>query len=341
MDLNKKEKALLDKYIQMWRADGIIDELQSNKMLASINERTTNLKTLTTFAFIIAGCSAILAVISIIFEAKFITWLQEQFDFAEITIGCLFGSLSVFLAFISKKYHHKFSTFSRESINIATAITLAIGMTYIGRSQNWNETYFPALCGIAALIYFIYAYWLNSKILWAIALLTTTGWYTTQLFVAGGETYSFLGLNFAVTSTIWGIIVWTSATLFTKRFAQFRHTQNLIGILLTLFAAWTLSIFGNYNSYEAWEVIRQGKLWYWALFYSIILIALTFYGVKRDKDYIRDIAMSFFILNIYTRYFEYFWDKTHKGIFFAILAISFYFVGRQFDKIRKRTASNI
>lgn len=337
MDLNKREHQIVEQCIQQWRKDAIISDAQANEMLNSIQLEKNNYKTLTSFAFIIAGCSALLAVISILFEAKFINWLQQQFDFAEITIGLLFTIISISMVYISYKYKLKFATFPRESLNIASAITLAIGITYLGRSQGMNADYYPVLIGLTAGILFVYAYLLQSSIMWGAALLTATGWQTTQSYLWWGDNHKGHSISIALTSTIWGIIVWSITYFYHNKLVRFKHTQNVIGILLTLFAAWTLSIFGTYTEYEAWEMVRQGKLWYWALCYTITLIALTYYGVKRDKPYIRDIAMSFFILNIYTRYFEYFWDKSHKGIFFAILAVSFYFVGKQFDKIRKQS----
>lgn len=338
MDINKRELQTLQRYIDQWRKDAIITDAQADQMRESLQPQKNNYRTLTTFAFIIAGCSALLAVISILFEARFIDWLQKRFDFAELTIGILFSIISIVMVAISYRYKHKFAPFSRESLNIASAITLAIGITYFGRSQAINEDYYPALIGITAILLLVYAYILRSRILWGTALLTATGWQTTQSYLWWGEDSSTITISLALTSTIWGILIWSMTTFYKHNMAIFKHTQNVIGILLTLFAAWTLSIFGTYTDYDAWEMVRQGKLWYWALLYTITLIALTYYGVKQDKDYIRDIAMSFFILNIYTRYFEYFWDKTHKGIFFAILAVSFYFVGKQFDKIRKRTS---
>jgi len=48
------------------------------------------------------------------------------------------------------------------------------------------------------------------------------------------------------------------------------------------------------------------------------------------------LGLVFFLVNIYTRYFEYFWDRTNKGIFFAILALSFWFVGKKAEQLRNR-----
>jgi hypothetical protein len=41
---------------------------------------------------------------------------------------------------------------------------------------------------------------------------------------------------------------------------------------------------------------------------------------------------------MYTRYFEYLWDRTHKGLFFAILAASFWWLGKLLEKRNKQKA---
>ncbi|PYM49677.1 MAG: hypothetical protein DME14_08055 [Candidatus Rokuibacteriota bacterium] len=35
----------------------------------------------------------------------------------------------------------------------------------------------------------------------------------------------------------------------------------------------------------------------------------------------------------YTRFFEYFWDSLHKAVFFAVLAVSFWYLGRKAEAI--------
>ena len=35
----------------------------------------------------------------------------------------------------------------------------------------------------------------------------------------------------------------------------------------------------------------------------------------------------------YTRFFEYFWDSLHKAVFLAVLAVSFWYLGRKAEAI--------
>jgi uncharacterized membrane protein len=95
-----------------------------------------------------------------------------------------------------------------------------------------------------------------------------------------------------------------------------------------------LSIFGNYDDFSRWSAIKQGTLWYWSVGFTLVLGALTAYAFQSKNDLLRDVCLVFFLANIYTRYFEYFWDRTNKGIFFAVLALSFWLVGRKAEQWR-------
>ena len=44
-------------------------------------------------------------------------------------------------------------------------------------------------------------------------------------------------------------------------------------------------------------------------------------------------GLIFLFINLYTRFFEYFWDSTHKAAFFAVLAVSFWFFGSRAETI--------
>ena len=64
--------------------------------------------------------------------------------------------------------------------------------------------------------------------------------------------------------------------------------------------------------------------------------AVTFYlGVRYNDDIARDFAVLFLLINLYTRYFEYFWDSMNKGLFFLVLALTFGVLGRWLEKKKR------
>ena len=60
-----------------------------------------------------------------------------------------------------------------------------------------------------------------------------------------------------------------------------------------------------------------------------------YWGLKTEDTVARGFGITFLLLNLYTRFFEYFWDNTHKALFFAILGISFWALGSYAERLWK------
>lgn len=56
-------------------------------------------------------------------------------------------------------------------------------------------------------------------------------------------------------------------------------------------------------------------------------------GLKRDDAMLRGFGLAFLAINLYTRFFEFFWDAMPKTIFFLLLGISLWLLGRHAERI--------
>ncbi|MCH5597317.1 hypothetical protein [Niabella ginsengisoli] len=238
-----------------------------------------------------------------------------------------------------RKRKYQYAFLANESFTVLIALATGVSIAYFTRS--FDATYLSYGFGIfiAAGLYGLLAIYLDSKILWVCALLALiTSWATQTYAWSGDATHSyFLGMNYPLRMAFFGGLLITCAAVL-QRFHQTKTFYNL-----TWYSSWIffllsglfLSVSGNL-SYDVWSAIKQGKLFMWALSYTILLIAVLLYAVKKKDDTLRDIAIIFFLLNIYTRYFEYFWDRTNKGLFFALLALSFWLIGKKAEQVRRR-----
>jgi hypothetical protein len=84
---------------------------------------------------------------------------------------------------------------------------------------------------------------------------------------------------------------------------------------------------------NTWHRIKQIELYYWSLLFGATAIGVIALGLKYDNPPARGFGITFLLINLYTRYFEHFWNATHKAIFFAILAVSFWFIGTKAEAI--------
>ncbi|WP_255606900.1 DUF2157 domain-containing protein [Pedobacter polysacchareus] len=118
-----------------------------------------------------------------------------------------------------------------------------------------------------------------------------------------------------------------------RSLGHFFQITYIIGMMYLFFSLWLLSVFGNFGTLEEWYGVKQLSLFYWAIISAAACVISIFIGLKYRDDIAREFGITFLFINLYTRYFEYFWDSWHKALFFCVLAASFWIIGRKAEKI--------
>lgn len=340
MQVEKKEAELLEKAIDHWQQEGVVDEATAGKMRHSFAVEDSNSSVLSTYALVASVSCGLLAFGALVMDEKWVELIRRKFGFAELTVGLCFVALSAVLAWFSYKRRRKTpaAEATNEAFNITIILSLAVAIAYIGRSIGYqNGNYAPILL-LAALTYGAAGILLRSRLLWGAMLLALAGWWGAQTYYWSRGADYFLQMNYALRMTVFGLLVLLLSWLAVKvvLLAPYLKLTRIMGWVFFLTAAWSLSVLGNSSNIEVWLQVRQGRLWFWALGFSLMLIGLIVYAFRSKDTFLRDIGLVFFLVNIYTRYFEYFWDKTNKGLFFIILAVSFWWIGRYAERWRKK-----
>lgn len=344
MELDKKDAEIISKAIHIWEQNETISPETAQTLKNSYQIKSGNADAIATYALISALSCGLLAFAALVIDEKWIELLRTQWGFSESVVAGLFTLISSVFIYLAHKREIKNtdSLTTSETYNLGIILSIAIAITYWTRSLgNMNDNYALPLF-IAALAYGISGFFLNSRILWIVMLLTFAGWWGAQTHYWANGNFRFAGMNYPLRMTVFGLIIWASTypMFHIQKLRKFADTHANIGLFMFLTAAWTLSIFGNYDDLEKWTSIKQGHFWYWALAFTALLGGLLAYALQNGNDKIRDFTLVFFLINIYTRYFEYFWDRTNKGIFFAILALSFWLVGRKAEQWRSKQKLN-
>ncbi len=340
MELDKKDASVVENAITFWEESQKISPQLARELRESYEIRNANVDAITSYALISAISCGLLAFGALVIDEKWIELLRKKWGFSETIVGIGFTMLALLFIALAKRRKTKFpkSVSSNETYNITIILTVGIAITYWTRSfANFEGNYALPLL-IAAISYGATAILLESKLLWVVMLVALAGWWGAQTHFWSGGNFRFAGMNYPLRMTVFGLAVWVAAWAIDRiqSLRYFTSTTYTIGLFLFLLAAWTLSIFGNYDDFARWQTIKQGQFWYWAVGFTIMLSGMIAYAFQNKKDMLRDLALVFFLLNIYTRYFEYFWDRTNKGIFFAILALSFWFAGRKAEQWRNK-----
>lgn len=343
MELDKKDASVVSQAIKNWEDTQKISPELADELRQSYTIRNSNIDALTVYALIAAISCGLLAFGSLVIDEKWIELIRKKWGISESVVGILFTLISILFIVLAKRKKEKapHSSTTNETYNIIVAITVGIAVAYWTRSLSvFNDNYAIPLL-IAAIAYGIVSAYLQSKLLWTVMILSLAGWWAAQTHLWSDGNFRFAGMNYPLRMTVFGLVIWLSYLLvhqipLLRVYSQLTYTA---GLLLFLIAAWTLSIFGNYDDYQAWSTIKQSHFWYWSLGFTLVLAGMIAYSFQSNNEVLRDASLIFFLINIYTRYFEYFWDRTNKGIFFAIMAVSFWFVARKAEHWRNNTSN--
>jgi hypothetical protein len=225
--------------------------------------------------------------------------------------------------------------FSNEALFFLGVLSCAGSIAFLGKAIDTGSGHFSLLFLLATLVYGVLGVALSSKLIWIFSILSLGAWLGAETgYVSGWGAY-YLGMNYPMRFVLLGAVLTGFSFGFKHigRLAEFRHATYVLGLLYLFIALWLLSIFGNYGSHASWYDARQIELFHWGMLFALAAIAAIVYGLKCDDYTSRAFGITFLFINLYTKYFEFFWDATHKAIFFLIMAASFWLIGSHAEKI--------
>ena len=340
-DVTKNDRELLEEALNHWQDQQLLDAEKVNELKQNLDDKGFEWGVLARYAFWVALASLIFAVVSLFSDDYLEGIVQKFYDTPNVVYCLFFAGLALFFYLIGfrNKQRYPEKSFSNETLMLSGAFSTAASIGFLGQILDRNDSHYTILFLLSILIYAFLAVKLNSKLLWVFTLIALGIWFATETAYHSNWGFRFWGMNYPLRFTIFGVLL-TSFAYFIqpkiKPLASFQSTSNVVGWLYTMLALWCLSIFGNYSDFEKWSSIRQYEIFYWGLLGIVLSLALAIYGLKTKDHVSRDIGFVFFILNLYTRFVEYLWDNINRTIFFLLLAVSFWFVGRWAEKIWKK-----
>ena len=340
-DVTKNEREVIESAVKHWQEQQLINEDKAKELIHNLDDKGFEWGVLARYAFWIALASMIFAVISL-FSDDYLEQLVQQFYDTPNVVFCLFfAGLAILFYALGFRFKQKNpdKTFSNETLMLAGSFSTAACIGFLGQILDRNETHYSLLFLLSIVIYAVLSIKLNSKLIWVFTLVALGIWFATETAYHSNWGFRFWGMNYPLRFTIFGFLLTAFAFFLQpkiKVLQAFQSTSYVIGLLYSMIALWCLSIFGNYSDFEKWTQIRQYEIFYWGLLGIAISLGLAIYGLKTKDHASRDIGFIFFIINLYTRFVEYLWDNINRTIFFLILALSFWFVGRWAEKIWKK-----
>jgi len=337
MRVHKKEADTIRKAVSGWLESKVIDEALARTLYNAIEVISFDWKKLAKYSFWISIACIIISIASVISDSYLVALLQRIFDASHMLkcIGLSILSGGIIFAGVSLRKTHPERVYSNESILFFGVVAIAGAVCELGLAIGSGSGHFSLLLLLSYVAYAILGYVLKSNLIWLFSLLSLGGWLGAETGYKSGWGAYYLGMNYPLRFTLFGGVLTIVALLLEKnrKFEPVAHSTLVMGLLYLFISLWSMSIFGNYGDIDAWTAIKQIELFHWSLLFALVSCGAIYHGLRSDNSTTKGFGITFLFINLYTRYFEFFWDFTHKAIFFAILGLSFWFFGRKVEKI--------
>lgn len=335
--IDQDNSEFLDEMLDYWQSEGLLADADIQKLKDSYEPKTFDWRRLAQYSFWIAMACGVIALSALLVDKSLLDYIKNLYNTPNIVISAIsaLAAGGCYILGFRKKKTKPQDVFSNEAIIFSGVMLTANAIAYLGKAFNSSSNHFSLLIFVSVAIYLTLAYFCKSRLIWTFALLALGAWFGTETGYLSSWNWHFLGLNYPLRFVFFGIIL-TASSLSLRKHKQLSYFFDITyfaGLLYLFTSLLLLSIFGNYGTLEEWYPIKQITLFYWAIISAVICILAIIIGLKKNDAMLREFGIIFLFINLYTRYFEYFWDSLHKAIFFLVLAISFVLIGRKAEKI--------
>ncbi|HGY4998408.1 TPA: DUF2157 domain-containing protein [Klebsiella oxytoca] len=336
MNITRKEQRIIQRALKAWQASGDLAPEDSQRLAQTLRVSPFDWQRLSRYAFWTALACVLVALGSLFADSALIELLLSLFSRSALTRIILPALLAVacYAWGFRRQRRETQWHYSTEAILFLGVIFTAVALWQLGERLDTGSGHIAPLFLAGCLIYGAIGFFARSGLVWLFFLLSLGNWFGAETgYVTGWGAY-WLGMNYPIRFVLFGgaLLALCYGAQHALRQRQLFTVSKAMGLIYLFIALWILSIFGNYDL-DSWSSIAQRLLLPWGLLFAVAAGICIYISLKTDDGMLRGFGLTFLAINLYTRFFEFFWDGMHKVAFFLSLAVSLAVIGRYAERI--------
>lgn len=337
MQVSKNDGKTITKALDNWRGSGLISEELHLELQNSVDTIPFDWKKLAKYSFWLAIGSLLISLFTIITDEWLIEFFKRMFSAPALVKSIGFGLCSAGLYYVgvSRGRRNPSKPLSSIAIVFLGVASTAASIAFLGQALEMSPERYSNLLLTAAIVYGFIGLLVPSGLVWVFSLLSIGSWFGAETGYMSGWGAYYLGMNYPLRFVAFGLVLVGVGVALGKWEirSSFKRPTMAVGMLYLFVALWILSIFGNHGDFVEWQQIKQIELFQWSVLFAVVAMASVMHGLKYEDGMTKGFGLTFLCVNVYTRAFEYFWITTHKAIYFSVLALSFWLIGRKAETI--------
>ncbi len=337
MKVSNKQSNVLYHAIKTWEQDNLLTSAQAQALKESIIPLSFNWKLLAKYLFWISIACIIIAMGAMVADKFFQNIIEKLFSNSPIRKCIILSVISASLYYTGMRRREKFPEkhYSNETFFFLGTVISTAAIYQLGEHFSMMREHLSSLLLISFLLYGVLGLYLQSKLVWLFSILSLGSWFGAETGYCSGCGVYFLGMNYPLRFILFGTALTAIASLLLPKISHFKSltkTTLIMGLLYLFIALWILSLFGN-SDFASWKKSTQIELFLWSFLWAGTAALSTYIGIKLEDGIFKGFGLTFLFLNLYTRYFEYFWSPLYKPVFFLILGLSLWLLASKIERL--------
>ena len=342
IEISKRRYDAVTEMIELWEREGVLDAETASRLRGSVSpipfDFPFDWRRAARWLLILALCCFAVGIAALLQTEWLAALIRRIFGSAPEVKSVFFAALAA--VFYAAAYRRRMRmperVFTNEALLMLGVLSTASSITWLGVAIDSGNGHFSLLMALATVVYAVIAVAMNSVLVWTFALFSLGSWLGAETgYVSGWGAY-WLGMNYPARFVLYGGVL-IAAQRFMARsphLTSFQRPTLSTGLLFLFMSLWMMSIFGNNGLVDGeWRLAGNAELFFWCALFAAAAGVSLWLGIRRDDMMLRGYGAVFLAINIYTRFFENFWNSMNKGVFFLILGTSLWLLGSKAERI--------
>jgi hypothetical protein len=335
--LTKRQARIVGELIADWRKAGVVSTEEATRLSGSIEVSTFDWKRLAAVSLVVSVLCLMTAIAAILDDKFLVELLDRLFDSPDWAkcIGFAVLATACYGIGFRRRQNRPRNVFTNEAILFFGVLATAAAIFFLGAAASPDGERFSLLLLLACGVYGALGAWTGSKLIWVFALLSLGSWFGAETGYLSGWGVYYLGMSYPMRFVAFGLVLCAASYGVGRigRIGDLSQTTLTMGLLYLFVALWLLSIFGDHTDAKTWVRAGPFELFHWSVLFAAAAGLAIWHGLRFDNGVSRGFGITFLFINLFTRFFEFFWEPLHKSVFFAILGVALWFLGGRAQKI--------
>ncbi|ASB49262.1 hypothetical protein [Alkalitalea saponilacus] len=337
MKISRKQNILVEKLLRLWVQKELLSEEKADELRADVEIKSLNWKRIARNLMGLSVLFMVIAFLHLVVDKWVLEIITRFFSLSSLFFMGLLNVLTIFFVWLANIIYKRkqLTVISVEALLLLSIISFS-GAVYYAIEVFALEGFFKVFSVLLTTLYtLILAAFFRSQIIWIIGLIGLTLWMTLETARLGDWNSTFLGMNLPFRWLLFSAMFLLGCRVLPQPSVVKRFIKITFQFWVTVFwiSLWLFALFGNYASFEVWDNASAVDLLPGGVLMAALAVIALIYGKKKmEKEWVWMGSLTL-VVNLYTQYFLFLWHPFPPALFFFILALSLFILGRKAELV--------